>query len=355
MIEVENLCKIYGSTPALQDVSFSVEAGEILGFLGPNGAGKTTTLRILSGYLPATSGTAKVAGYDVHEESLAVRQRIGYLPENPPLYPEMSVESFLFFVARIKRVPAGDRKRNVETALNKCGLWERRKSLIRKLSKGYRQRVGIAQALVHDPPVIVLDEPTVGLDPRQIIEVRNLIKSLAGDHTIVLSTHILPEVSMTCNRVTIINRGQVVATGTPETLMEELTVGSGYQLELDHSINLEKLTLLEQIPGVRSLQYLQNPVEDRTQLQIFCEPNSEPGPEIVAACVSCGFNLYEMRRTRASLEDVFLELTTQQITTLSEDPEETEEPVISEPLDENPDTIDNSQQDDKPDPDSTPE
>ncbi|WP_413164129.1 ABC transporter ATP-binding protein [Capilliphycus salinus ALCB114379] len=364
MIEVENLCKIYGSTPALQDVSFSVEPGEILGFLGPNGAGKTTTLRILSGYLPATSGTAKVAGYDVHEQSIAVRQRIGYLPENPPLYPEMTVESFLYFVARIKRVAAGDRKANVETALKKCGLWERRKSLIRKLSKGYRQRVGIAQALVHDPPVIVLDEPTVGLDPRQIIEVRNLIKSLAGDHTIVLSTHILPEVSMTCNRVTIINRGQVVATGSPETLMEELTAGSGYQLELDSAVDPEKLTVFEQIPGVRSLQYLLEPQENRTQLQIFCEPNTEPGPEIVAACVSCGFNLYEMRRTRASLEDVFLQLTTQQTT-----PEETVEPENigendsatpevqpspedSQPLDEKPDTIDNNQQDDEPD--STP-
>ena len=352
MIEVENLCKIYGSTPALQDVSFSVEAGEILGFLGPNGAGKTTTLRILSGYLPATSGTAKIAGYDVHEQSIAVRQRIGYLPENPPLYPEMSVESFLYFVARIKRVVAGDRRQNVEAALKKCGLWERRKSLIRKLSKGYRQRVGIAQALVHDPPVIVLDEPTVGLDPRQIIEVRNLIKSLAGDHTIVLSTHILPEVSMTCNRVTIINRGQVVATGTPETLMEELTAGSGYELELDRAIEPEKLTRLEQIPGVRSLQYLPESLEDRRQIQIFCEPNTEPGPEIVAACVSCGFNLYEMRRTRASLEDVFLELTTQQVTSETAEMVEVEDtqPEVPEPLDEKLDPVDNNQQDiDEPD------
>ena len=197
--------------------------------------------------------------------------------------------------------------------------------------------------------MIVLDEPTVGLDPRQIIEVRNLIKSLAGNHTIVLSTHILPEVSMTCNRVTIINRGQVVATGTPETLMEELTAGSGYELELDSAIDPEKLILLEQIPGVRSLQSIPEQFEDRRQIQIFCEPNTEPGPEIVAACVSYGLNLYEMRRTRASLEDVFLELTTQQVAASQES---LEPEAISEPIDEKADAVDNNQLDDEPD--STP-
>ena len=215
MIEVEHLNKVYGSTSAIEDVTFNVEEGEILGFLGPNGAGKTTTMRILTGYLPATSGTARIAGLDVHEHSLAVRQRIGYLPENPPLYPEMSVQGFLFFVARIKGVSAGDRKAKVAAAMERCNLTEKRHVLIRKLSKGYRQRVGIAQAIVHDPPAIILDEPTVGLDPRQIIDVRNLIKSLAGSHTIIISTHILPEVSMTCNRVAIINGGKVVATNTP--------------------------------------------------------------------------------------------------------------------------------------------
>ncbi|MGC8713513.1 MAG: ABC transporter ATP-binding protein, partial [Leptodesmis sp.] len=183
MIEVEHLSKVYGTTSAIEDVTFAVEPGEILGFLGPNGAGKTTTMRILSGYLPATSGTAKVAGYEVHDQSMAVRKRIGYLPETPPLYPEMTVEGFLHFVARIKGVSAGDRHRNVESALKKTSLTDKRNTLIRKLSKGYRQRVGIAQAIVHDPPVIILDEPTVGLDPRQIIEVRHLIKSLAGNHT----------------------------------------------------------------------------------------------------------------------------------------------------------------------------
>ena len=201
MIEVEHLSKRYGSTTAIEDVTFSVEPGEILGFLGPNGAGKTTTMRILSGYLPASRGTAKVAGFEVHENLMAVRQKIGYLPESPPLYPEMTVEGFLGFVAQIKGVSAGDRATRIQTALEKTGLVDKRKTIIRKLSKGYRQRVGIAQAIVHDPPVIILDEPTVGLDPRQIIEVRNLIKQLANDHTVILSTHILPEVSMTCDRV----------------------------------------------------------------------------------------------------------------------------------------------------------
>jgi len=314
MIEVEHLSKTYGSTAAIADVSFSVESGEILGFLGPNGAGKTTTMRILSGYLPASSGTARIAGLDVHENSMGVRQRIGYLPENPPLYPEMSVEGFLFFVARIKQVPAGDLARRVTSAIERCGLVEKRKVLIRKLSKGFKQRVGIAQAIVHDPPVIILDEPTVGLDPRQIIEVRNLIKSLGGQHTIILSTHILPEVSMTCNRVTIINRGKIVAAGTPEHLMGELAAGEGYDLEVEGEADLLESLLLpavENLPGVRSIELIPNQqfLANRYRLRALCEPTIEPGREIAAAIIASGFGLCEMRRNRATLEDVFLRLT----------------------------------------------
>ncbi|TAF99038.1 MAG: ATP-binding cassette domain-containing protein [Oscillatoriales cyanobacterium] len=317
MIEVEHLSKTYGSTAAIADVSFSVEAGEILGFLGPNGAGKTTTMRILSGYLPASSGTARIAGLDVHENSMAVRQRIGYLPENPPLYPEMSVEGFLFFVARIKQVPAGDRARRVTSAIERCGLVDKRKVLIRKLSKGFRQRVGIAQAIVHDPPVIILDEPTVGLDPRQIIEVRNLIKSLAGEHTIILSTHILPEVSMTCSRVTIINRGQIVAAGTPERLMGELATGEGYEVEVEGEADLLNSLLLpslENVRGVRSIELIpsQQFLASRYRLRAECESEVEPGREIAAAIIASGFGLCEMRRNRATLEDVFLRLTAAQ-------------------------------------------
>ena len=312
MIEVEHLSKIYGSTTAITDVTFSVEPGEILGFLGPNGAGKTTTMRILAGYLPATSGTAKIAGYDVHDHSLLVRQRIGYLPETPPLYPEMTVEGFLHFVARIKGVSSGDRPTKVTAAIKRCNLEDKCKVIIRKLSKGYRQRVGIAQAIVHDPPAIILDEPTVGLDPRQIIEVRNLIKSLAGTHTIILSTHILPEVSMTCSRVAIINRGQIVATNTPENLMTQLTGGAGYELEIGGDAALAR-QMLQNIADVSSVELMPNhqqSSDNHTCLRVILQPGTEPGKEITAALIRAGFDLYEMRRINATLEDVFLELTT---------------------------------------------
>ena len=312
MIEVEHLSKIYGSTTAITDVTFSVEPGEILGFLGPNGAGKTTTMRILAGYLPATSGTAKIAGYDVHDHSLLERQRIGYLPETPPLYPEMTVEGFLHFVARIKGVSSGDRPTKVTAAINRCNLEDKRKVIIRKLSKGYRQRVGIAQAIVHDPPAIILDEPTIGLDPRQIIEVRNLIKSLAGTHTIILSTHILPEVSMTCSRVAIINRGQIVATNTPENLMTQLTGGAGYELEIGGDAALAR-QMLQNIADVSSVELMPNhqqSSDNHTCLRVILQPGTEPGKEITAALIRAGFDLYEMRRINATLEDVFLELTT---------------------------------------------
>jgi ABC-2 type transport system ATP-binding protein len=332
MIEVEHLSKLYGATAAIEDVTFSVEPGEILGFLGPNGAGKTTTMRILSGYLPATSGSAKVAGFEVHADSMMVRQRIGYLPETPPLYPEMTVAGFLHFVAQIKGVAAGDRAERVQVAIQKCNLEEKRHTLIRKLSKGFRQRVGIAQAIVHDPPVIILDEPTVGLDPRQIIEVRHLIKALAGDHTVILSTHILPEVSMTCNRVAIINRGRVVATGTPDGLMGQLLGGSGYRLEVDGAWGDIQSTL-QAVPGVERVEKVNPPAEgfDRQQLKVVATPGSEPGREIIAALVQLGVGVYEMRRVQTSLEDVFLQLTTEEKTLPTASPEAAsgEEPPAS--------------------------
>ncbi len=329
MIEVEHLNKVYGSTSAIEDVTFNVEEGEILGFLGPNGAGKTTTMRILTGYLPATSGTARVAGFDVHEHSLAVRQKIGYLPENPPLYTEMTVEGFLFFVARIKGVSAGDRKSKVKAAMERCNLTDKRHVLIRKLSKGYRQRVGIAQAIVHDPPAIVLDEPTVGLDPRQIIDVRNLIKSLAGSHTIIISTHILPEVSMTCNRVAIINGGKLVATNTIESLMSELTGGSGYELEVEGEAALAK-QMLQNLPGVDLVESIpmlkgdsKNQLEqNRCTIRVVSEPGTEPGKAIASALYQGGFGLHEMRRINATLEDVFLQLTREEKTIETHDEEE---------------------------------
>lgn len=298
MIEVEHLSKIYGSTTAISDVDFQVEKGEILGFLGPNGAGKTTTMRILSGYIPATTGTARIAGYDVHQQSLEVRRRIGYLPENPPLYPEMTVEGFLHFVAQIKGVAAGDRNVQVDLVLEKCQLLEKRKVIIRKLSKGYKQRVGIAQAIVHDPPVIILDEPTVGLDPKQIIEVRNLIKSLAGEHTIILSTHILPEVSITCDRATIINRGRIVAnnitTATPAS--------SSYEIEIEGDATA-LLEIIQQLPEVKAGEKVADNL-----LKITGQAGTNLGAELARIVVNNGYNLLEMRRTHKTLEDIFLEV-----------------------------------------------
>ena len=313
MIEVENLSKIYGSTAAIQDVSFSVETGEIMGFLGPNGAGKTTTMRILAGYLPATTGTAKVAGFEVHTDSLKARQKIGYLPEIPPLYPEMTIEGFLAFVAKIKGVSAGDRPSRINYALEKCNLLDRRKTLIRKLSKGFKQRVGIAQAIVHDPPVIILDEPTVGLDPKQIIDVRKLIKGLAGNHTVILSTHILPEASAICDRVTIIKSGKVVATNKPDNLMTDLQVSTSYDIEVDSNYDRVREILMG-IPYLNTVTVANAKAfrDDRLRLLITSEGSHEIGRDISTALVANGIPPYEMRRIQASLEDVFLELTTEE-------------------------------------------
>ena len=313
-IEVQNLSKVYGSTTAIADVNFTVATGEIIGFLGPNGAGKTTTMRILAGYLPATTGTAKIVGYDVHQQSMEVRRRIGYLPENPPLYPEMTVEGFLHFVAKIKGVAARDRKKKVAAVIERCQLEDKSKIAIYKLSKGYRQRVGIAQAIVHEPSVIILDEPTVGLDPRQIIEVRNLIKSLAVEHTIILSTHILPEVSMTCDRIMIINRGRIVITNSPGELQKQLSGNYSYQLELSGNVT-DILPGLGGISGVIDSKIVTQNLYDKNRnlVEITCDTNTEPGKDIAAMIINQGLDLYEMRRIRPSLEDVFLELTTEEI------------------------------------------
>ena len=222
MIEVQHVTKRYGSLRAVDDLSFSVERGEILGLLGPNGAGKTTTMRILTGYLPATEGRVRVAGFDVSEQPIEAKRRTGYLPETPPLYPEMTVAEYLRFVARINGMPASDRQAQVGSAMERTSIADMADRYCGRLSKGYRQRVGLAQAILHNPDVLILDEPTAGLDPGQIIETRRLIIELAGDHTIILSTHILPEVSQTCQRVVIINRGQVVAVDTPDNLTARL-------------------------------------------------------------------------------------------------------------------------------------
>jgi ABC-2 type transport system ATP-binding protein len=309
LIEVENLTKTYGDKTAVDHVSFTVNKGEILGFLGPNGAGKTTTMRILTGFMPATSGTARIAGFDVATDSMDVRRHIGYLPETPPVYPDMTIESYLDFVARIKNVPAAQRATSVTDAMRKTNLEDRRTELIKRLSRGYKQRVGIAQALVHDPDVIILDEPTVGLDPKQIIEVRNLIKGLAGSHTIILSTHILPEVSMTCDRVVIINKGKIAAVDTPQNLTSQLKSGQKIRLEVQAPADGMK-SALAQVPGVAHVQVEALPSSAHSIVTIETAQGADIRSDIAAKIIGCGWPLYELRGVSLSLEDIFLELTT---------------------------------------------
>jgi ABC-2 type transport system ATP-binding protein len=309
LIEVQDLSKSYGLVTAVDHVSFTVNKGEILGFLGPNGAGKTTTMRILTGFMPATSGTARVAGFDVFNDSLEVRRRIGYLPENPPLYPDMTVEVYLDFVARIKNVPAEKRADRVADALKKTNIVDKRTELIKRLSRGYKQRVGLAQALVHDPDVIILDEPTVGLDPKQIIEVRNLIKGLAGTHTIILSTHILPEVSMTCDRVVIINKGKIAAVDTPQNLTSQLKGGQKVRVEVQ-APEKPLQDLLTQIPGATRVQVEPARADGRLHATVESAQGKDIRSAIAAKIAEKGWPLYELRGVSLSLEDIFLQLTT---------------------------------------------
>ena len=309
MIEVENLTKTYGEATAVDHISFAVNKGEILGFLGPNGAGKTTTMRILTGFMPATSGTARIAGFDVATDSIYVRRHIGYLPETPPVYPDMTIESYLDFVARIKNVPAANRSANVTDAMRKTNLEDRRTELIKRLSRGYKQRVGIAQALVHDPDVIILDEPTVGLDPKQIIEVRNLIKGLAGNHTILLSTHILPEVSMTCDRVVIINKGKIAAVDTPQNLTSQLKGGQKIRVEVQAPEKALRDALTE-VSGTTRVDTEQLPSHGHLVAIVETAQGADIRSAIAAKIVQNGWPLFELRGVSLSLEDIFLELTT---------------------------------------------
>jgi ABC-2 type transport system ATP-binding protein len=309
LIEVQDLTKTFGERTAVDHISFAVIKGEILGFLGPNGAGKTTTMRMLTSFMPATSGTARIAGFDVFDNSLEVRRHIGYLPENPPVYPDMTVESYLDFVARIKGVPTEKRAQRVTDALEKTNITDKRDELIKRLSRGYKQRVGLAQALVHDPDVIILDEPTVGLDPKQIIEVRHLIKNLAGNHTIVLSTHILPEVSMTCDRVVIINKGKIAAVDTPQNLTSQLKGGQRIRVEVQASEQPLR-EVLAQIPGASRVQIEAAPLAGHVLATIEAAEGKDIRSAIAARIVEKGWPLFELKGVSLSLEDIFLELTT---------------------------------------------
>jgi ABC-2 type transport system ATP-binding protein len=311
LIEVDHLTKSYGKNTAVDDISFTVGKGEILGFLGPNGAGKTTTMRILTGYLPATSGSARIAGFDVFDQSMEVRRRIGYLPEVPPLYPDMNVHAYLEFVARIKGVPKDHISSRVTTAMEMATITDRRNELIKRLSRGYKQRVGIAQAIVHNPDVVILDEPTVGLDPKQIIEVRKLIKGLAGEHTIILSTHILPEASQTCDRVVIINKGRIAAVDTPENLTTQFKGSERVRMEVRGGEDSLRQAI-DEVDGVTNVDI--SAIENSEHLKAIIE--SEPGTDLrsklAAAVIRKGLDLLELKAVSLSLEDIFLQLTTEE-------------------------------------------
>jgi ABC-2 type transport system ATP-binding protein len=308
MIEVRDLTKNYGPHRAVDHITFQVKKGEVVGFLGPNGAGKTTTMKIITGFMPPSSGAASVAGFDVFEDPIEVKKRIGYLPETPPVYGEMTVESYLRFVARLKGVEKSRVSTLVERAIEKTELGSVRKRLIQNLSKGYRQRVGISQALVSDPEVLILDEPTVGLDPRQVSEVRSLIKELAGHHTIILSTHILPEVQATCERIIIINKGKIVAQDSLESISRRMKSSSRVHLRV--AISTE--TLKDQLRGVPGVQAVASRAPG--VFEIDTDGSKDVTPALAARAVNSGAGLLELREESFNLEDVFLKLTTSEDT-----------------------------------------
>jgi ABC-2 type transport system ATP-binding protein len=310
VIEVDHLSKRYGPVTAVDDVSFRVESGQILGFLGPNGAGKTTTMRIITGYMPATTGRAVVAGYDVFEQPLEAKKRTGYLPEIPPLYPDMTVREYLTFVAKIKGLRSHVKDR-VDEVMKRAWVADMADRHCSKLSKGYRQRVGLAQAIIHNPDVLVLDEPTAGLDPRQIIETRQLIRELAGTHTIVLSTHILPEVSQTCQRVVIINKGRVVAVDSPENLTHRLQGAATVIVQTDAPA-ADAEAALRNVRGVTGVTRAEPQSAAVATFEVDSEKGADVRRELAAAIVTRGWGLTELRPMRMSLEDIFLSVITEE-------------------------------------------
>ncbi|MGH9406149.1 MAG: ABC transporter ATP-binding protein [Terriglobia bacterium] len=311
MIEVQQLTKRYGPTLAVSGISFQAKKGEVLGFLGPNGAGKTTTMRVITGYLPPSSGSVNVAGYDVVEESLEARRHTGYLPENPPVYSDMRVSEYLAFAGRIKGVSRRELRQRIHDVSEKCAITDVQTRPIGKLSKGYRQRVGLAQSLIHNPDVLVLDEPTAGLDPKQIIETRQLIRGLAGQHTVVLSTHILPEVAKTCDRVVVINAGKVVAEGTPDELTHRLQ-GFETVLVTAEGPRDEIRARLERVEGVNRVDAPEAP-SLRATFEVHAQKGRDVRSELARAVVESRWQLLELRASSLSLEDIFLKLTTRDV------------------------------------------
>jgi len=311
VIEVQGLTKRYGDFTAIRDVAFQVEKGEILGFLGPNAAGKTTTMRILTCFMPASAGTARVAGYDIFKESLEVRRNVGYLPENAPLYFDMRVRPYLEFVAKIKDIPGRDQSKAVKRVLGLCAIEHVQNQIVGHLSKGYKQRVGLAQALIHDPKVLILDEPTNGLDPKQINEVRELIKSLAGDHTIILSSHILPEVSKTCQRVVIINKGRIVASDTPLNLDARLRGSQSIAMQVRGPAK-DVMNTLKSVEGVKEVKVQSSIGGELWRYELDVEPGKDVRPVLATTVVRSSWDLVELSTAAMSLEEIFLQLTTRE-------------------------------------------
>jgi len=312
MITVENLTKRYARNTAVDHISFEVQKGQIVGFLGPNGAGKTTTMRMLTCFLPPTSGEATVAGYDVLENPLEVKRRIGYLPEAPPLYPEMRATEYLEFVGKIKGLRGAELAKRIDYVLGRCAIADVKDKVLGKLSKGYRQRVGLAQAIVHNPDVLILDEPTAGLDPKQINETRDLIKGLAGDHTIILSTHILPEVEQTCQQVIIINKGKLVATDSVNNLQHRARGAGSVLIEVagrNGALDSAMVTRrLEQVPGVSRVLFRETR-DTRSTFEVEGKSDRAIRGDLARAIVESGWDLNELRTATVSLEAIFLELT----------------------------------------------
>jgi ABC-2 type transport system ATP-binding protein len=306
MVAVQDLTKYYGPNLAISRLNFEVAQGEIVGFLGPNGAGKTTTLKILAGFMPPTSGSARINGHDCVTESLAVRRSLGYLPETVPLYTDLTVTQFLRFAARAKGVESKNEPGEVDRVVEACGLPEVRETLISSLSKGFRQRLGLAQALLHSPPLLILDEPTIGLDPAQIVEIRQLIQELSGDHTVVLSSHILPEVSQLCQRVIIINKGQIVASDTPDNLSRQLSHGSRLSLKVKGPAP-EIAAALKGVPGVKEVLN-----QGETRYQVATKEDLDLRPELARLVVARGWDLHELKAQEFTLEEVFLNLVTEE-------------------------------------------
>ncbi|MFN8521897.1 MAG: ATP-binding cassette domain-containing protein [Chloroflexota bacterium] len=309
MIDVQNLTKDYGTYRALKDITFKVERGEILGFLGPNGAGKTTTMRILTGYMPASGGSVSIAGFDTFKQSVEARRHVGYLPETVPLYPEMSVQSYLDFMCKVKGIARGTRRDEIERVMGATHITDRASTLLHRLSKGYRQRVGLAQALLGSPDVLILDEPTAGLDPNQIQDVRSLIKGFGGDHTVILSTHILPEVEMICSRVLIIDEGRIKADDTPANLTRQLRGSESVEVEV-RGARSDVLKVLRGVARVSGASALDDGKGAVGRYQVSCELGADVREDVARALVQGGFGVLGLRQSGLSLEDIFVRLTT---------------------------------------------